>query len=430
MYTVVVGVIMLVVFMTLILTKRVSTLTALVIVPIIFGFIAGYGTETFRYAMYGMISVGNTVSMLAFAILYFGIMLCTGLFDPLASVVLKFMKGDPFRVILGTAIMSALVSLDGDGTTTIMICCAALIPVYTKLNISKVYLAIFVIMPNGVINLLPWGGPTVRMLTVLPLDSGELILNLLPLIVVGLASVMLMAVWVGIKERKRLGIVNLDFQAAKADLSEEDLELRRPKMVWFNLALSVVCMLAIIVIGIPGPLVFAICSCIALAVNYRNLKQQRRVIDYNSKGIVTVVVMVLGAGVLMGMLSESGMANEIATALVSVIPESWGGFFTFILALISGPGVWILNNDAFYFGLLPVLAKTASSYGFSDMQIGLASLMGQNLRGFSPVIAALYFLASYVNIEFSEYQKKIIPFCLIAFVLYLATGFFMGIYTP
>jgi len=57
MYTVIVGVIMLVVFMTLILTKRVSTLTALVIVPVVFGFIAGYGTETFKYAMYGMISV-------------------------------------------------------------------------------------------------------------------------------------------------------------------------------------------------------------------------------------------------------------------------------------------------------------------------------------------------------------------------------------
>ena len=429
MYTVLIGVIMLVVFMALVLSKRVSALTALVLVPIVFGFIAGYGTETFRYAMYGMINVGTTVAMLAFAILYFGIMLCTGLFDPLAGVILKFMKGDPFRVIVGTAIMSTLVSLDGDGTTTFMICCTALLPVYYKLNINRAWLAIFLVMPNGVINLLPWGGPTARMLAVIPLDSGELLARLVPLMLSGIAMVIVMAVYVGLRERKRLGISDLSFQAATTELSAEELEMRRPKMIWFNLVLSIICMVAIIAVGIPGPLVFAICSCIALAVNYRNLKMERRVIDYNSEGIVTVVVMILGAGVLMGVLSESGMANEMAMALISVIPEAWGKYFTFILAVIGGPAVWILNNDAFYFGLLPVLAETASSYGFSDMQIGIASLLGQNLRGFSPVIASLYFLTSFLKIEFSEYQKKIIPFCLISFAFYLLVGAFFGIYT-
>jgi CitMHS family citrate-Mg2+:H+ or citrate-Ca2+:H+ symporter len=355
-------------------------------------------------------------------------MLCTGLFDPLAGIVLRFMKGDPFRVILGTAILAAVVSLDGDGTTTIMICCAALMPVYTKLNINRVYLAVFIIMSNGAINLLPWGGPTARMLAVIPLDSGQLLVRLLPIMLAGVLISFLLAAYVGMKERKRLGIVNLEFEAAKAELSAEELELRRPKMIWFNLVLTIITLLAIIVLGIPGPLVFAIASCLALAVNYRNLKQQRSVIDYNSEGIVTVVIIIMGAGVLMGMLSESGMANEMATALISVIPESWGKFFTFIIAVISGPGLWILNNDAFYFGLLPVLAKTASTYGFTDMQIGIASLLGQSFRGFSPVIASLYFMASYVGVEFSDYQKKMIPLSFIAFPVYLLAGLFLGIY--
>ena len=429
MYIVIVGVIMLVVFMALILTKKVSPFTALVVVPIVFGFIAGFGTETFRHAMMGILDVGSTVAMLVFAILYFGIMLCTGLFDPLAGVVLRFMKGDPFRVILGTAIMSALVSLDGDGTTTVMICCDALLPVYNKLKINRVWLAVFVIAPNGIINLLPWGGPTARMLAVINLDSGALLANLIPLMLVGLAATLVIAGFIGISERKRLGIVNLDFQAAQAELSAEDEEMRRPKMIWFNLILTLLCMVAIIAFGIPGPLVFAIGSCIALVANYHNLKMERRVIEYNAQGIINVVVMILGAGVLMGVLNKSGMAKEIATALIAVIPESWGSFFTFIIAVISGPGTWILNNDAFYFGVLPVLAKTASAYGFTDMQIGIASLLGQNLRGFSPVIPSLYFLTSYVKVEFSEYQKKMIPVALICFAVYLLLGLIMGVYT-
>ncbi|MDR1194712.1 MAG: citrate:proton symporter [Peptococcaceae bacterium] len=429
MYVVIVGVIMLVVFMALILSKKTSPFTALVIVPVVFGLIAGFGTDTFKYAMLGMLDVGSTVAMLVFAILYFGIMLCTGLFDPLGSVVLRFMKGDPLRVILGTAIMSALVSLDGDGTTTVMICCAALLPVYNRLKINRAWLAIFVIAPNGIINLLPWGGPTARMLAVITLDPGLLLARLIPLMLVGLASTFVIAGVIGLSERKRLGIVNLDFQAAKAELSAEDEEMRRPKMIWFNLILTLLCMVAIIVVGIPGPLVFAITSCVALAVNYHNLKLERRVIEYNAEGIINVVVMILGAGVLMGMLNESGMANEMATSLIAVIPESSSGFFTFIIAVISGPGTWILNNDAFYFGVMPVLAETASSYGFTDMQIGIASLLGQNLRGFSPVIPSLYFLTSYVKVEFSEYQKKMIPASLILFAIYLIMGFFMGVYT-
>lgn len=428
MYTVIIGLIMIVVFMALILSKRVSAFTALVIVPIVFGFIAGYGTDTFTYAMKGILSVNSTVAMLTFAILYFGIMLCTGLFDPLSSIVLRFMKGDPLRVLIGTVLLSTLVSLDGDGTTTIMICCAALMPVYAKLGISAVYLAIFIIMPNGIINLLPWGGPTARILAVLNVDSGELLVQLIPLMGIGILATLGMAVYVGIKERKRLGIVNLTLQEVTAELTEEEQAFRRPKLVWFNLVLTIICMLAILVAGIPGPLVFIIASCIALVVNYHDLKLERRVIEYNAEGIVNVILMIMGAGVLMGMLSESGMATQMADTLVSIIPTSWGSFFTLIIGIVSGPAVWLLNNDAFYFGILPVLAETATAYGFTDMQIALASLMGQGMRGFSPVIPALYFMASYVGIEFSEYQKKVIPFSMLLFLVYLLSGIVLGVY--
>jgi len=428
MYITIVGIIMLVVFMALILTKRTSALTALIVVPLVFGFIAGFGKDTFLYAMKGIIGVGTTISMLAFAILYFGIMLCSGLFDPLGKIVLRLFKGDPFRVVLGTAILSALVSLDGDGTTTIMICCAMLIPVYNKLKINPAYLAIFIIMPNGVINMLPWGGPTARLLAVAKLDANQLLIRLLPLMLVGLVSTFVMAAFAGMKERKRLGIADIDFEAKEIECSSDELELKRPQYIWFNLILTILAIIAIIVVGIPGPLVFAIGSSIALTVNYRNLKDERKVINRNAEGIVHIVLMILGAGILMGILSESGMAAAMAERFISVIPKSWGAMFNLLVAIISGPAVWILNNDAFYFGLYPVMAETATAYGFTSMQVGVASLMGQALRGFSPVIPALYFLTSYVNVEFSEFQKKMIPFCLIMFAIYISAGFFMNIY--
>ena len=51
MNIVLIGVLMMVVFMAAILSKKVSALTALVVVPVIFGFIAGFGMNTLEYAV-------------------------------------------------------------------------------------------------------------------------------------------------------------------------------------------------------------------------------------------------------------------------------------------------------------------------------------------------------------------------------------------
>ncbi|MDR1213522.1 MAG: citrate:proton symporter [Propionibacteriaceae bacterium] len=425
-YQLIVGVVMIVVFMTAILSRKMSALTALITIPLIFGFIAGFGTSTLEFAWSGIESVGPTVAMLVFAITYFGVMLATGLFDPLTGFVLKFMKGDPLRVLVGTAIMSSLLSLDGDGTTTIMIMVAALLPVYNKLGISRVWLAIFIIMPNGAINLMPWGGPTARLLAVLPIDSGALLLRLLPMILIGVLVSISIAFFVGLKERKRLGITDIEFSAQARQLTEDETALRRPKLAWFNLVLTLLVLIAIIAVGIPGPLVFPFGIAIALIVNYRDLKLERKALETVADALVHVVLMILGAGILLGILDASGLAARMAEVIISVVPASWGGVFTFILALVAAPLVWIMNNDAFYFGAFPILAETASLYGFSDMQIAISSLAGQSLRGFSPVIPSLYFMAAYLKIEFSDYQKKIILPCCIAFVGSLIAAALVG----
>ena len=78
----------------------------------------------------GVNKTAKTGIILLFAILYFAIMLNTGLFDPVTRAMIRFAKGDPMKVLLATAIVAACVSLNGDGTTTTLICCTAFIPIY------------------------------------------------------------------------------------------------------------------------------------------------------------------------------------------------------------------------------------------------------------------------------------------------------------
>ncbi len=103
-------------FMALIMSKRLSPLTALIVVPIVFGLLAGFTTALGPMMLDGIKALAPTGVMLLFAILYFAIMLDAGLFDPFVALVLRIVQGDPARVVLGRAVIALLVSLDGDGS--------------------------------------------------------------------------------------------------------------------------------------------------------------------------------------------------------------------------------------------------------------------------------------------------------------------------
>ena len=170
--------VMIVIFMYVIMTKKLSPLTALVMIPLIFAIIAlvtgvaappvdadtgvAGSLNIGDWVTSGIKTTSNTGIMLLFAILYFSIMLDAGMFDPITKGMIQLAKGDPMRVLMATAIVAAAVSLNGDGTTTTLICCTAFLPIYKKLDMRIMNLGVLVILQNTIMNLLPWGGPTAR----------------------------------------------------------------------------------------------------------------------------------------------------------------------------------------------------------------------------------------------------------------------------
>ena len=105
---------MVITFMYLIMSKRLSPLVALITIPIIFALIGGFAAGIDEMMLEGIKKIAPTGVMLMFAILYFGVMIDAGLFDPLVRIILRFVKGDPMKIVLGTAVLAMLISLDGD----------------------------------------------------------------------------------------------------------------------------------------------------------------------------------------------------------------------------------------------------------------------------------------------------------------------------
>ena len=418
--------VMLAIFMYVIMTKKMSPFTTLVFVPLAFSAIAvGAGLSENKlgeFALKGLQTTSTTGIMLLFAILYFAIMLNAGLFDPVTRVMIRFAKGDPAKILVATAIVAATVSLNGDGTTTTMICCAAFIPIYKKLDLKMMNLGVLIILQNTIMNLLPWGGPTARAMSVLEVGA-DILRYLAPGMAVAVIYMLFVAWHLGKKERTRLGITRMtteEIDKLTAVTDPEMLQLRRPRNTWINAVMTVTLIVLLVFAVFPPVFLFLVGTVLALMINYPDLKEQGRRISENAGDAVQVVILVFAAGIFMGLFNGTGMADAVAGSLASIIPESLGGFWGIVVALISAPGTFFLSNDAFYYGVMPVLAKTGYAYGFTPMQMALASLMGQAFHLLSPLVAFIYLLLRLTGLDMGQWQRESAKWAIGIFVIFIA----------
>src|SRR5699024_627555 len=112
------GFIMIIIFMVLIMTRKMSALTALIVIPTIFSLIGGFFSGLCKIMLDGIETVAPTGIMMTFAILYFCDMIDAGLFEPVINQIIKVVNGDPVIIAIGTVILASRVALDGDGTTS------------------------------------------------------------------------------------------------------------------------------------------------------------------------------------------------------------------------------------------------------------------------------------------------------------------------
>lgn len=438
---------MIIVFMYVIMRKKMSPFTALVLIPMVFTIIAMITKVSKKgnigdFVLEGIKTTSNTGIMLLFAILYFSIMLDAGLFDPVTEKMILFAKGDPMKVLMATAIVAAAVSLNGDGTTTTLICCSAFIPIYKKLNMKMMNLGVLIILQNTIMNLLPWGGPTARAMAVLDVNANILTYLAPGMILSVIYVIFFVARRMGKKERARLGITELsdeEIERMTMISDPETLSIRRPQNFLFNGILTII-LIAWLVAGsfipaieMPPLLLFLVGTCIALMVNYPVLKDQSARIGANGGDAVQVVILVFAAGIFMGLFQGSGMAEALANSFTHLIPKQLAGFWGLIIALISAPGTFFISNDGFYFGVLPVLAEAGRSYGFTNMQMALASLMGQAFHLLSPLVAFIYLLLRLTGLDMGQWQRESAKYALGVFVIFVVTIVLLGfvpIYIP
>ncbi|NVO14560.1 MAG: citrate transporter [Rhodoplanes sp.] len=396
------------VFLVAIMTKRMSVLVALVLVPLVFALAGGFGGALGKMMLDGIIRVAPVGIMIMFAVLYFGLMLDVGLFDPLIDRLLKLVGGDPLKVTISTLILTMMVALDGDGATTFMITISAFLPLYKRLGMSRLVLSGVICLGAGVMNIIPWGGPTARAMAVLQKDAETIFNPVIPAMLVGIAWTFFVAWWLGRKERARIGIMDVT-SAYHEQLTDAQRERRRPKLFWFNAVVTLVLVVALLRAWMPLPILFMVAFAIALPVNFPKWEDQQKQLLSHANSVITVCSMIFAAGIFTGILTGTKMIGAMSEAAVAVIPTSLGHYLPLFVAVTSMPLSLVFTPDAYYFGVLPILAQAGAAYGIDPAVMGRAAILGQMTTGFplSPLTASTFILVGMSEVDLGDHQKFI-----------------------
>ena len=384
----------------------------------------------------GVADVHSTAALFIFSVLFFGIMTDAGMFDSIINALMKKVGHNVIGVAFMTCIIAIIGHLDGGGASTFLITIPAMLPIYKKLKMRPTTLLLICVTAMGVMNLLPWGGPTMRAASVLGIEANVLWMRILPMQAVGIIIALFTAFFWGVMEKKRGAGIDSTLEMENFDMLEESAstselgDLARPKLLFFNIGLTLLVIYCLVFLKVPSYLTFMVGCVIALLVNYPGAKLQNKIIKSHSGPALMMASTILAAGVFLGVLEQSEIMNHMANILASFIPQSMGRFMPLIIGVLSVPLTMLFCTDSYFYGLLPVLISVGNSFGVDPAHTAIAMVVCRNCATFiSPVVPATFLGVGLAGVEIKDHIKNSFLWVWGVSLVCLVAGIVLGVIT-
>lgn len=425
-----VGFAMIIVIVILLLKGEMSPIVVLTLVPTIAALLLQFSPiEITGFIKEGIATTTSNGILFIFSVIYFGVMSDTGMFDVIVNFLVKRAGNNVIAVTVSTAIIATIAHLDGTTATTVLITIPALYPVYKRMNIDSRILLSLTGACMGVMNLLPWGGPVARAATVLGIDANDIWIAMIPIQIAGFVTNIVVAVLLGMLAIKMgagagKGVTVEVDQKAK----EEEMALRRPKLLIFNLLLTIA-LIAVLSMGvITSYVAFLLALSFALAVNYPDLKLQDKLIKKHAPAALIISATLFSAGAMVGILDGTGMLTDMANAIIGIIPSLMGQFIHIIFGVLALPLGLCIGTNAYFYGIMPLVMEVGEIYGVASLNTAYTMLIGKNLALMvSPLTPATFLAIGLTNTELKDHMKFSIPIYWIISVFMLLLGVIFGI---
>lgn len=444
-----IGYIMVIMMVYLLLKGKSSPLVLFIGLPVLGGLLAGFSAvEVGEFAAAGLDKTTSNAVLFIFSIIYFGIMNDAGMFDVIINKLVKKAGNSVVAITVVTAIIGIIGHLDGATATTVLVTIPAMLPLYKKLNIRPQVLLLIIASAMGVMNLLPWGGPTARTAVVLGMEASVLWKILIPIQIVGVVTTIGLAIILGVRETKRGagynpnlnsgGDIDGDSVIATTSVSESELattvvdqsvlDLKKPKLAWFNMLLTAGVIGVLVADVVPSYIVFMVGFAIAVLVNYPNKKEQEKRIKAHAPAALMISATMLASGVFVGVLGESGMLDAMSQTLLNLMPDVLGPFLHIIMGILALPVGMVLGTDAYFYGLLPLVIEVAQTYGVTALNVALTMIIGKNVALLiSPLVPATFLATGLADVELKDHIRFCFGWLFAISLIMLVCGFAFGI---
>lgn len=411
MWLAIVGFAMILSIVYLLLKNKSIPVVIFIVIPLVAAFLAGFSIpEISEYVKKGVSKTTTVAVLFVFSITFFGIMSDTGMFDTLISKLTKKAGKNVIVVALISGVVAICAHLDGATVTTVLVTIPAMLPLYKKLNIRPQLLLLITASAMGVMNLLPWGGPLARTAIVLKMDINELWHHMIPIQIAGIATTLILAFVMILKEIKFHGAGkvlqgHIDI-TQDVGVKEDENELRRPKLFWFNISLTVAVLALLLTNIFPFYFVFMIGLAIALIVNYPGAKAQKARIRAHAPACLEVVSVMLSAGVLVGILTYSEILTAMTLPILHIVPDAISSYLHLIMGFFALPLGMVLGTDSYFYGLMPLVIEVGKNYELAPLTVASTMLIGKNIALLiSPLVPATYLAIGFANVELKDHIK-------------------------
>ena len=411
---------------------------AFIIFPSILALIliaGGYYTidEVGKLIKGGFGSTGSTAALFVFSVLFFGIMTDAGMFDVIINKLMKYVGDNVIGVTVMTAIIALIGHLDGGGASTFLIVVPAMLPVYKKMHMRPSTLLRVAVLAMGVLNLMPWAGPTMRAASVLGIEAGQLWGRLIPVQIFGIVLCLAHAVLAGVQEKKRgAGLHGKLAQeagtagAAVEEQQKEANEFARPKLFAFNICLTIAVIAMLVWDKFPSYFPFMLGVAAALLVNYTPIKLQKKMINRHAGPALMMCSTLMGAAVLMGILvygfnangaaaiakpgvemAKTSVVTNMAQIISMVMPAALGQHLPLVIGVLSVPLALCFDTDSYFYGMLPVMIAIGASFGVEAYPIAIAMVVCRNCATFiSPMVPATLLGIGLADVDIKDHIKS------------------------
>jgi CitMHS family citrate-Mg2+:H+ or citrate-Ca2+:H+ symporter len=371
----------------------------------------------------GFGSTGPTAALFVFSVLYFGIMTDAGMFDVIIDKLMGLVGDSVIGVTVMTAVIALIGHLDGGGASTFCIVVPSMLPVYKKMHMRPTTLLRIAVLAMGVLNLMPWAGPTMRAASVLGMEASKLWGTLLPIQIFGIILALAHAVLAGFQEQARgaglhgklaeeEGAVDVEDAAAAAQKNE----LARPKLFIFNIILTLAVIAALIWDVFPSYVPFMVGVAVAILVNYPGQAMQKKIINSHAGPALMMCSTLMGAAVLMGILVKTvttGDGAEIPSVvscmsgiIASILPAALGAHLPLVIGILSVPLALAFDTDSYFYGMLPVMIGIGAEFGIDPLPIAVAMVVCRNCATFiSPMVPATLLGTGLADVDIKDHIK-------------------------